>query len=80
MRFARQLDRSNKPLTRRERRRYREQIRELNRRVDAEALQLAQRVVAGEFTRADVEQMVRETGDGEPMRALLLLDKWGIRS
>jgi hypothetical protein len=59
--------------------RLRRQIAELKRLTDAEGLRLAERVRAGEFTRAEVEAAVRETGDAEPAIALEYLDRWGIR-
>ena len=59
--------------------RLRRQIAQLNRNVDAEALRIAELVRDGEVTRSQVEGWVREYGDGEPIRALEILDSWGIR-
>jgi hypothetical protein len=56
-----------------------ELIAKLTRLVHREALQIAERVRAGQLTRTQIEEALAETGDGEPAIALEWLDEWGIR-
>lgn len=54
-------------------------LRWLKDATEGEGRRLAEMVRRGDVTRAQLEQAVRETGDGEPAYALKLLDEWGIK-